>query len=159
MRRRTRGVTMINRMNAHLEQAHEHDEVVAGDLGQVEVAQRSHEQARLVLLVLHTTLRLEDVLLGTQEDARDLEHRADGAQAPIVVQLLARRRRVAAEQVTRQLVEREELLGKRARGEVALRHQHVLHDHRKVGHHDGHRTELKQGGQRRCENRKQVKGN
>ena len=87
--------------------------------------------------------------LGAQEGARHLEHRADRAQAPIVVQLLAGRRRVAAEQVTRQLVEREELERELARGGVALRHQHILHDHAEIGHHDrdGAEEDLERLGQ------------
>ena len=68
-------------------------------------------------------------------------HRVDRAQPPVVVQLLARGLGVAAEQVAREVVQREELLGELGRLRVALRHHHVLHDELEVGHHHGHRPE------------------
>ena len=151
-----------------LDETHEDDRVVARNLGEVEVAQRAHEQARLIDVREESLLARavgsvalevrrhdragfggEHVLLGTEEDARDLEHRADGAQAPVVVQLLAGRRRVAAEQVAAQLVQRVELLAELSGGRVALGHEHVLHDELEVGDHHSHGAEehLKRLGQ------------
>ena len=54
-----------------LHEAHEDHQVIARDLGQVEVAKRAHEQTGLGRdLAVH---------LGPKEGARHLEHRADGA--------------------------------------------------------------------------------
>ena len=143
-----------------LDETHEDDRVVARNLGEVEVTQRAHEQALLIDVREESLLARavgpvalevrrhgrpidggEHILLGTEEGARDLEHRADGAQAPVIVQLLAGRRRVSTEQVARELVQRVKLLAELSGSGVALGHEHVLHDELKVGDHHSHWAE------------------
>mmetsp|Transcript_31209 Transcript_31209/g.79124 ORF Transcript_31209/g.79124 Transcript_31209/m.79124 type:complete len:1071 (+) Transcript_31209:5803-9015(+) len=115
------------------EEAHEDDQVVADNLGQVEVAQRAEQEGELRLFGL-----------GALEVSGDAEHALDGAEAPVVVHRLG-------EEVAAEGVEVDELDAEHLGHREALRHEHVLGDEGKVGHDDGdgaeeHLERLGEGG-------------